>query len=110
MTGKTLEKGQSGLPTPDSTHSYWHKDPSTILLGHRTTNQLPATADVVVIGSGMTGAFAARELAKGGRGVLLLEAREACWGATGRVSKMLPPILSCIGPGAWIADGGIITP
>ncbi|KAJ3564493.1 hypothetical protein NPX13_g7821 [Xylaria arbuscula] len=73
------------LPTPNSTHSYWHRDPSKKLLGHRTTEDLPSTADVVVIGSGICGAFAARELVAGGRSVVMLEAREACWGATGRV-------------------------
>ncbi|KAI1365863.1 FAD dependent oxidoreductase [Xylaria arbuscula] len=72
------------LPTPNSTHSYWHRDPSKKLLGHRTTEDLPSTADVVVIGSGICGAFAARELVAGGRSVVMLEAREACWGATGR--------------------------
>ncbi|GAW26795.1 putative FAD dependent oxidoreductase [Rosellinia necatrix] len=75
---------QAGLPTPNSTHSYWHRDPSKTLLGHRTTPDLPVTADVVVIGSGISGAFAARELTAGGRRVVMLEAREACWGATGR--------------------------
>ncbi|KAI0459958.1 FAD dependent oxidoreductase [Xylaria acuta] len=72
------------LPSPNSTHSYWHRDPSKTLLNHRTTQDLPATADVVVIGSGISGTFAARELVAGGRGVVMLEAREACWGATGR--------------------------
>ncbi|KAI1113694.1 FAD dependent oxidoreductase [Nemania sp. NC0429] len=73
------------LPTPESTHSYWHREPSATLLGHRTTQDLPATADVVVVGSGISGAFAARELVAGGRRrVVMLEAREACWGATGR--------------------------
>lgn len=43
---------------------------------------------MVVIGSGITGAFAARELVLkgGGLDVVMIEAREACWGATGRVS------------------------
>lgn len=86
MTASSLQDGQAELPTPRSTHSYWHRDPSKKLLGHRTTTDLPPTADVVVIGSGITGAFAARELVAGGRCVLMLEAREACWGATGRVS------------------------
>lgn len=72
------------LPSPKSTHSYWHRAPSELLLGHRTTPTLPATADIVVIGSGISGAFAARELVAGGRAVVMLEAREACWGATGR--------------------------
>ncbi|TGJ85783.1 hypothetical protein E0Z10_g2991 [Xylaria hypoxylon] len=75
---------RAGLPTPNSTHSYWHRDPSKTLLDHHTTNDLPATADVVVIGSGISGAFASRELVAGGRSVVMLEAREACWGATGR--------------------------
>lgn len=77
---------QAELPTPSSTHSYWHRDPSRKLLDHHTTKDLPSTADVVVIGSGITGAFAARELVAGGKSVVMLEAREACWGATGRVS------------------------
>ncbi|KAI0403245.1 FAD dependent oxidoreductase [Xylaria palmicola] len=72
------------LPTPNSTHSYWHRDPSKKLLNHRTTPELPATADIVVVGSGISSAFAARELVAGGRRVVMLEAREACWGATGR--------------------------
>lgn len=89
MTTETSNplQGRSGLPTETSTASYWHSQPSAKLLGHRTTEDLPATASVVVVGSGITGAFAARELVRGARDVLMLEAREACWGATGRVSK-----------------------
>lgn len=83
----SLREHQAQLPTPESTHSFWHTQPSEALLGHRTTSVLPPTADIVVIGSGITGAFAARELVAGGRRVLMLEAREACWGATGRVSE-----------------------
>ncbi|KAF7546709.1 hypothetical protein G7046_g9223 [Stylonectria norvegica] len=81
----TRPKDQAGLPSRESTKSYWHTQPSEKLLGHRSSPQLPATADVVVVGSGITGAFAARELVHGGREVLMLEAREACWGATGRL-------------------------
>ncbi|XP_044717172.1 FAD dependent oxidoreductase domain-containing protein [Hirsutella rhossiliensis] len=84
MTGITLQEGQAELPTTRSTPSYWHREPSRRLLGHRTTARVPAEADVVVVGSGITGAFAARRLAEAGRAVLMLEAREACWGATGR--------------------------
>ena len=89
MTVPTPLQGQAELPSVESTRSYWHQQPSDKLLGHRTTEDLPATADVVVVGSGITGAFAARELVKGGKKVVLLEAREACWGATGRVSGYL---------------------
>ncbi|KAH7153585.1 FAD dependent oxidoreductase [Dactylonectria macrodidyma] len=75
---------QAELPSLSSTRSYWHRDPSEILMGHRTTTHLPGRAEVVVIGSGMTGTFAAQTLVADGREVLMLEAREACWGATGR--------------------------
>jgi ribulose 1,5-bisphosphate synthetase/thiazole synthase len=86
MTISTQLQEKAELPCVESTKSYWHHQPSEKLLGHRTTAELPATADVVVVGSGITGTFAARELVKGGcRNVVLLEAREACWGATGRV-------------------------
>jgi glycine/D-amino acid oxidase-like deaminating enzyme len=56
--------------------------------------------DVVVVGSGIVGAFAAWRLLQdaqdnglsGARSnvqnVLMLEAREACWGATGRVGSL----------------------
>ncbi|KAM3505583.1 hypothetical protein MY10362_002853 [Beauveria mimosiformis] len=93
MTQIKLQKGQAELPTPESTHSYWHRDPSLALLGHRTTDKLPEQADVVVVGSGITGAFAARELVDGGRDVLMLEAREACWGATGRNGGHCHPMI-----------------
>ncbi|KAH6661724.1 FAD dependent oxidoreductase-domain-containing protein [Verticillium dahliae] len=81
MTGATLRDGQADLPSERSTASYWHREPSEKLLGHRTTAELPATADVVIIGSGITGAFAAHFLkeANAASDVLMLEAREACW-------------------------------
>lgn len=79
----------ASLPTSDSTASFWHSEPSEFLLGHRTTPDLPAEADVVIIGSGITGASAARFLAEDrrakGRRIVMLDAREACWCATGRV-------------------------
>lgn len=90
----------ASLPTEKSTNSFWHSEPSPLLKGHRTTRDLPETADVVIIGSGMTGASVAYHLlSKDGTPaqhkpfdpknddvkVVMLEAREACWGATGRV-------------------------
>ena len=81
----------AGLPTKRSTASFWHTEPSKVLLGHRTTSQVPTEADVVIVGSGITGASAARYLTEDERAkglkVLMLEAREACWGATGRASN-----------------------
>ncbi|MCJ1401962.1 hypothetical protein MMC11_005179 [Xylographa trunciseda] len=73
------------LPSPHPTSSFWHNDPSPFLFHHRTTSVLPKTADVVVIGSGISGAFAAKKLLEEPNlNVVMLEAREACWGATGR--------------------------
>jgi hypothetical protein len=86
---REIKEGQAGLPVPNSTNSYWHQSPSKKLLRHRTTEDLPRTADIVVVGSGLTGSFAAHFLKNGKakeQSVVMLEAREACWGATGRVS------------------------
>ena len=95
------------LPTPTSTSSFWHSEPSALLTAHRSTRDLPKEADVVIVGSGMTGASVAHHLLNGDRSsgsgqsgspegrkklnVVMLEAREACWGATGRVSPHLSP-------------------
>ncbi|KAK5108121.1 hypothetical protein LTR62_008775 [Meristemomyces frigidus] len=92
----------AGLPVKDSSHSFWHTQPSPLLIGHRSTRNLPETADVVVIGSGMTGASVAHHLLTknenvdspaGGLNVVMLEAREACWGATGRNGGHCQPLL-----------------
>ncbi|KAL2071867.1 hypothetical protein VTL71DRAFT_13102 [Oculimacula yallundae] len=88
MTGTTPRSGQASLPTPNSTASFWHTQPSQILLNHRTTSYLPTEADVVIVGSGLSGTSAAHFLRQDATGkdlkVVMLEAREACWGATGR--------------------------
>ncbi|KAI1762380.1 FAD dependent oxidoreductase [Hypoxylon sp. FL1150] len=85
QTGQLL-KGQSGLPVDSPTKSYWHREPSEKLIGHRTTKELPRSADVVIVGSGITGSFAAHFLKekRPDLSIVMLEAREACWGATGR--------------------------
>lgn len=51
-----------------------------------TTSELPSEADIVIIGSGMTGASAAFHLSTAGvgHGVVLLDARGVSAGATGR--------------------------
>ncbi|KAL8835369.1 MAG: hypothetical protein Q9170_003358 [Blastenia crenularia] len=87
----------ASLPTDKSSASFWHSEPSTFLLGHCTTSELPKEADIVVVGSGITGASAARFLAEDGRAndlsIVMLEAREACWGATGRNGGHCQPLL-----------------
>ncbi|KAI1081451.1 FAD dependent oxidoreductase [Whalleya microplaca] len=86
MTQPQLLEGQSGLPVDNPSKSYWHKEPSEKLLGHQTTKDLPHSADVVIVGSGITGSFAAHFLKekRPELNVVMLEAREACSGATGR--------------------------
>ena len=96
MTADEDGSGQSSLPTQNSTKSFWHREPSKVLFGHRTTDTLPPTADIVIIGSGISGASAAYHLREENHGkkvnIVMLEAREACWGATGRV-RLFTPLL-----------------
>ncbi|KAK0444954.1 FAD dependent oxidoreductase-domain-containing protein [Desarmillaria tabescens] len=57
------------------------------LLHEGASSPIPSTADAVVIGSGMAGAVTAYELLSapnGPKNIVMLEAREACSGATGR--------------------------
>ncbi|KAH6844986.1 FAD dependent oxidoreductase-domain-containing protein [Chaetomium sp. MPI-CAGE-AT-0009] len=90
----TIPLPPAGLPSRNPSAPYWLRDPSPLLLGHRGTPDLPAIADVVVVGSGITGAFAARFLKGSDRGsVVMLEAREACSGATGRNGGHCQPLV-----------------
>ncbi|KAL4931087.1 NAD(P)/FAD-dependent oxidoreductase [Aspergillus undulatus] len=67
--------------------SYWLQgvqgDP---LLNHRTTADLPPKADIVIIGSGLTGTLVAKHCLSTWpeKIIVVLEAREFCSGATGR--------------------------
>jgi hypothetical protein len=89
LLGLSPATSSSHLPSPHPTSSFWHSDPndsSQFLLHHRTTEDLPEDADVIIIGSGVSGAFAATKLVEGKKAkIVMLEAREGCWGATGRV-------------------------
>ena len=73
------------LPKANPTSSYW-QDPPASISHHRTTQSLPDAASVVIIGSGITGSTLAYHLLSQNSSptVLLLEARTACSGATGR--------------------------
>ncbi|KAG7286512.1 hypothetical protein NEMBOFW57_008823 [Staphylotrichum longicolle] len=73
------------LPVANPTVSYW-QDPPDAIADHRTTPDLPSSADTVIIGSGITGAAVAWHLLQGPNpgSILMLEARQACSGATGR--------------------------
>ncbi|ORY12986.1 FAD dependent oxidoreductase [Clohesyomyces aquaticus] len=92
-----MKRERATLPTPKSTSSFWHSEPNAFLLGHRTTEALPTEADIAIVGSGITGSAVARFLAEderaSGKSVVMLEAREACWGATGRNGGHCQPLL-----------------
>lgn len=62
--------------------AYWQA--SMPVLPDRSGRALPKTADVVVIGGGYAGITAARELARRGVAVTLLEAHTLGWGASTR--------------------------
>ena len=75
-----------GLPVQNPTLSFWMDVPSPIASYRPDT--LPGYADVVIIGSGITGTSIARTLLAESKHdpvkVVMLEARDACSGATGR--------------------------
>ncbi|GAP93328.1 putative fad dependent oxidoreductase [Rosellinia necatrix] len=72
------------LPKDNPTRSYWQFEADAIA-DLRSTAALPGEADTVVVGSGITGAAVAFGLlSDGARGVVMIEARQACSGATGR--------------------------
>ncbi|KAF2663625.1 DAO-domain-containing protein [Microthyrium microscopicum] len=91
----------SGLPVPNPTKPFWFSEPDEFLTGHRTTKDLPEYVDTVIIGCGLTGVSALKYMCwdddKVGHSIsgdiLMLEAREACSGATGRNGGHLQPLL-----------------
>ncbi|KAJ5338233.1 hypothetical protein N7452_004961 [Penicillium brevicompactum] len=72
-----------GVPTSSTTSSFWLQDPRVF---DRSPSPLPEEVDVVIVGSGITGASIARSLLENGASpsILMLEARNVCSGATGR--------------------------
>lgn len=62
--------------------SYWH-DTAPVFAGG-AQGPVEGHFDVAVIGGGFTGLAAARQLAKGGASVAVLEAERVGWGASGR--------------------------
>ncbi|KAI4214558.1 MAG: hypothetical protein LQ351_002975 [Letrouitia transgressa] len=88
LASTTSGSWDAQLPCPYPSASFWQSEPDVFLLNHRTTSELPSSADIVIIGSGLTGVSVARYLSEDSRSrtlsVVMLEAREICSGATGR--------------------------
>ncbi|KAJ5692886.1 FAD dependent oxidoreductase superfamily [Penicillium macrosclerotiorum] len=83
------------LPVENSTVPFWHQEIHE-LHDHRTTEELPASSDVVIIGAGYAGISTAYHLTKGelsdnDLSITILEARGVCSGATGRNGGHLRP-------------------
>jgi hypothetical protein len=74
-------------PVVDSTVPFWRTELHP-LDSHRSTSELPKQCEVLIIGSGFTGTATTHYLLEGndtaGLSMVILEAREACSGATGR--------------------------
>ncbi|KIK61775.1 hypothetical protein GYMLUDRAFT_96617 [Collybiopsis luxurians FD-317 M1] len=77
-----------GLPVQDPCLSFWLQGTrSSNLIGYRTMDLLPAAAEVAIIGAGLSGATTAYYLLNNPnppKSVVILEAREVCYGASGR--------------------------
>ena len=74
-----------GLPRANPIQSYW-QDPPDEIADCRTTPNLLHEADVVIIGSGVSGSCIAYNVLSSDPGleVVMLEARQAASGASGR--------------------------
>ncbi|KAH7464004.1 hypothetical protein FOMA001_g17910 [Fusarium oxysporum f. sp. matthiolae] len=87
----------SPLPVENATTSFWRSDPHP-LDDHRSTPEPPAQVDIAVIGAGYAGVATVYHILEQckARGVsapriVILEARQACSGATGRNGGHLKP-------------------
>ena len=78
-----------------STISAWLEKPDSYLERFGSTTAVPEYANVVIIGSGLSGTSVAHHLANAPNptSIVMLEAREVCSGATGRNGGHLAPNL-----------------
>ncbi|KAJ5378615.1 hypothetical protein N7509_011734 [Penicillium cosmopolitanum] len=81
------------FPVTNPTSSFWQNDPVFPELVNMQSENLPETADIVIIGSGISGASVAYSILNGVQNqgkakqplrIVMIEARETCSGATGR--------------------------
>ncbi|KAI2615901.1 FAD dependent oxidoreductase [Hypoxylon sp. NC1633] len=97
-------------PVPNATVPYWRTELHK-LDSHRSTMWLPQKQDIVIIGAGFAGTALAHYLLKDNPSkpsITILEAREACSGATGRNGGQLRPDLF-VGCAARMQEHGLET-
>ncbi|RKL33615.1 hypothetical protein BFJ72_g9839 [Fusarium proliferatum] len=85
----------ASLPVDNPTKSFWQSEPDPVISNYQSAEFLPS-ADVVIIGSGLSGAFIAHQLLSSSspnrpKSVVVLEARNAASGATGRNGGHIKP-------------------
>ncbi|KAK1140436.1 sterol homeostasis protein [Aspergillus melleus] len=84
------------FPVDHGMTSFWRSEPHP-LDNHRSTDALPDESDIVIIGAGFAGAATAYHCLERSKSssqspsVVILEARQACSGATGRNGGHLKP-------------------
>lgn len=92
------------FPVPNSTVSFWRAQPDE-LDDYRSTESLPSECDIVIIGAGYAGASVAYHLLNDNPtppSIVMLEARQACSGATGRNGESSFTLLEIIVTGLKI--------
>lgn len=84
-------ENNNGFPVPNHTLSYWRSELHPID-SYCSSEELPLSCDIAIIGAGMTGVSTAYHLSRlhaannAGKkpSIVILDAREVCSGATGR--------------------------
>ena len=98
LSSDTTQTTKSYLPVSSPTTAFWSRDLDA-LDAHRSTSDIPSSADVVIIGAGYAGIATAWHLVKDRSpaapllSIVILEARTVCGGATGRNGGHLRPDL-----------------
>ncbi|KAK0705978.1 FAD dependent oxidoreductase-domain-containing protein [Lasiosphaeria miniovina] len=87
-----------GLPVANPTVAFWQEDPPFPGLVNVRSPELPQTADIVIVGSGIAAAAIARSVlhesrrtGEPARRIVVCEARSLCSGATGRNGGHIKP-------------------
>lgn len=108
MTTAATQGVETGLPVKESTLPFWRTQLHE-LDSHRSTENLPLECDLIVIGAGYAGVSTLYHLLNSGdapdpSSIVMLEAREACSGASGRNGKKRPPPPLFIFPQVGLVD------